>query len=91
LSKSPSAIGPSRPITRFAAPMPAQFTAPAPAVRPGGRPPQLGGSRVRHVLTATPPISAATLSASFALVADRDPGTCTASFNDWRPVPMHRQ
>ena len=69
-SKSASAIGPSLPITRLATPMPAQFTstragpwaAAALAIAASAE-----AASETSQITATPPISAATVSASFSL------------------------
>src|ERR1700742_362976 len=70
LSKSASGIGPSRPTTRLAAPMPAQFTstraAPC-ALDAAATAASAEAPSATSQATATPPISAATVSASFAL------------------------
>ena len=70
LSKSPSAIGPSLPITRLATPMPAQFTStragPWAAAALAMAASAEAASETSQI-TATPPISAATVSASLAL------------------------
>ena len=84
LSKSPSAIGPSRPITRFATPMPAQFTSTRAgpcALAACATAASADAASDTSQITATPPISAATLSASFALRSQTATlAPCAASF-----------
>ena len=70
LSKSASAIGPSRPITRLATPMPAQFTSTRAgpcAFAASATAASADAASETSQITATPPISAATVSASLAL------------------------
>ena len=70
LSKSASGIGPSRPITRLATPMPAQFTntrAGPWALDAATIAASADDASATSQTTATPPISAATVSASLAL------------------------
>ena len=84
LLKSASAIGPSRPTTRLATPMPAQFT----STRAG--PCALAAAAIAasaeaasetSQVTATPLISAATVSASLALRSNTATlAPCAASF-----------
>jgi hypothetical protein len=84
LSKSPSAIGPSLPITRLATPMPAQFTStragPWAAAALATAASAEAASETSQI-TATPPISAATVSASVALRSQTATlAPCAASF-----------
>ena len=69
-SKSASGIGPSRPNTRLATPMPAQFTSTRAgpwALDAATTAASAEAASETSQITATPPISAATLSASLAL------------------------
>ena len=70
LSKSASGIGPSRPNTRLAMPMPAQFTSTRAgpwAFDAATMAASAEAASATSQVTATPPISAATLCASLAL------------------------